>query len=468
MKITRLTPDSNGLVDWPILSSHKRAVMTIGVFDGMHKGHQAVVRRVVELAKQTGSLAVVMILDPRPALAHTYANEHDGMDLPADYVDTQALSSVEQRARIMRELGVDRVIVLHYTMAFAAKSFRFFLGQMVGKLGMRTLVLGQDAALGANRKGDIKAIQELCEATRVFELDVVNDLGPGYTWVPSHFEPKMPEGIGEPQDPREAMNKAELRAWTKKNNCRKVRVWSSSNVRYLLSQGCVKAVAEILGRDHAVEGAVVHGEQRGREIGFPTANLSQVVEGYVPVDGVYAGWLVDLGPIDGAKSSGNNIGDAGHGKTGNGVNGTENSGSAANGGNAGNAGNGTNNMVNGGSAGGGNGGKPAGENRTANGVEAANLASPSDEMRMAPGSPWRWPAAISIGTKPTYSDETGLNERVIEPYCVTKDWLELYDHKVRVEFTQFLRGQVKFDGTDELKAALQDYAEQTLEITGAQ
>ncbi|MDF7640469.1 riboflavin kinase [Bifidobacterium sp. ESL0784] len=410
MKITRLTPDSNGLVDWPTLSSHKRAVMTVGVFDGMHKGHQAVIKRVVELAKQTDSLAVVMILDPRPALAHTYANEHEGMDVPKDYVDVQALSSVEQRIRVMRELGVDRVIVLRYTMAFAAKSFRFFLGQMVGKLGMRTLVLGQDAALGADRKGDIKAIAELCEATRVFELDVVDDLGPGYTWVPMHFEPKMPEGVGEPQDPREAMNKAELRAWTKKNNCRKVRVWSSTNARYLLSQGCVKAAAEILGRDHAVEGAVVHGEQRGREIGFPTANLAQVVEGYVPVDGVYAGWLIDLGPIDGDGNSGNGSAD-GHG--------------------------------------------------------AVNLAAPSDEMRMASGSPWRWPAAISIGTKPTYSDETGINERVIEPYCVTDDWLELYDHKVRVEFTEFLRGQVKFDSTDELKAALKDYADQTLEITGA-
>lgn len=427
MKITRLTPDANGLVDWPTLSSHKRAVMTIGVFDGMHKGHQAVVRRVVELAKQTDSLAVVMVLDPRPALAHTYANEHDGMDLPQDFVDTQALSSVEQRARVMDRLGVDRVIVLHYTLAFAAKSFRFFLGQMVGKLGMRTLVLGQDAALGANRKGDIKSIQELCEATRVFELDVVDDLGPGYTWVPLHFEPKMPEGIGEPQDPREGMNKTELRAWTKKNNCRKVRVWSSSNVRYLLSQGCVKAAAEILGHDHAVEGTVVHGEQRGREIGFPTANLSQVVEGYVPVDGVYAGWLVDLGPIDDGMKTGNDANDANVGNDAKGV----------------------------------------GKSGTSSHVNAANLASPSDEMRMAPGSPWRWPAAISIGTKPTYSDETGIHERVIEPYCVTDDWLELYDHKVRVEFTRFLRGQVRFDGTDELKAALKDYADQTLSITGA-
>lgn len=406
MKITRLTPDDSGLVDWPTLSAHKRTVMTIGVFDGMHKGHQAVIRRVVELAKQNDSLAVVMVLDSRPALAHTYADEHDGMDVPEDYVDTQALSSVDQRIRVMRDLGVERVLVLHYTMAFAAKSFRFFLGQMVGKLGMRTLVLGKDAALGANRAGDIKAIQELSEATGVFELDVVDDLGPGYTWIPSHFEPEVPQDAGEPKDPREELSKTELRSWTKQNNCRKVRVWSSSNVRYLLSRGCVQAAAEILGHDHAVEGEVVHGEQRGREIGFPTANLAQVVEGYVPVDGVYAGWLIDLGPVDGEA-----------------------------------------------------------DEATGDKDKTTKLAASSDAMRMAEGSPWRWPAAISIGTKPTYSDETGIRERVIEPYAVTKDWLELYGHKVRVEFAGFLRRQIKFKDTDELKVALQSYADQTLEMT---
>ncbi|MDF7663471.1 riboflavin kinase [Bifidobacterium sp. ESL0763] len=414
MKITTLTPDENGLVAWPTLSAHKRTVLTIGVFDGMHRGHQAVIARVVELARKTGSLAVAMVLSPRPALAHRYANEHDGMDLPDGAADTEALSSVEQRLRIMEAMGVDQVLVVRYTMAFAAKSFRFFLGQMVGKLGMRTLVLGKDAALGAGRAGDIKAISALADATRVFELDVVDDLGPGDTWIPSHIEPRMPEGIGEPKDPTEGMSKAERRAWSKANQCRKVRVWSSSNVRYLLSQGRVRDAAAVLGHDHAVEGVVVHGEQRGREIGFPTANLAQKVEGYVPVDGVYAGWLVDLGPADDGKD--------GEG-TGSGVR---------------------------------------------NGDDTAVSAAPDDRARMAKGSPWRWPAAISIGTKPTYSDETGIAERVIEPYCVTDDWLELYGHKVRVEFTRFLRGQVKFAGTDELKVALKDYADQTLAITGAQ
>ncbi|WEV72072.1 riboflavin kinase [Bifidobacterium sp. ESL0790] len=395
MNITRLTPDTTGLVDWPLLSRDKKAVVTVGTFDGLHRGHQAVVRRVIELAKATKSFSVVIMFDPRPALVHAYAHAHDDMPVPADFYDAKALTSVDQRLREFDAMGVDHVLVVRYDLAFASKSFRFFLGQLVGKLGMRTLVLGSDATMGAGKTGDIKAIKNLSLATGVFELDVVDDRGPGYTRVPAKIEPLAPptDHLGDPEDPRKAMGKAELRAWSKERQGRNVRVWSSSNVRYLLAHGCVREANDILGYRHAVEGTVVHGEQRGREMGFPTANLAERVEGYVPVDGVYAGWLIDLGPAD----------------------------------------------------------------------EERNFTR--DRMRMAEGSQWRWPAAISIGTKPTYSDETGVDARVIEPYAVTDDWLELYGHRVRVEFSSFLRSQVKFSGTEELTAAMKDYADQTLEIT---
>ena len=118
---------------------------------------------------------------------------------------------------------------------------------------------------------------------------------------------------------------------------------------------------------------MVHGEERGRTIGFPTANLGSDIAGYIPVDGVYAGWLVD------------------------------------------------------------------GENR--------------------------WPAAISIGTKPTFSEKTGLNERVVEAYCITDEWIDLYGHKVRVEFVGFLRPQVKFDGPDQLVDELKRNVEETKRLT---
>lgn len=202
MNITRLTPDTTGLVDWPLLSRDKKAVVTVGTFDGLHRGHQAVVRRVIELAKATKSFSVVIMFDPRPALVHAYAHAHDDMPVPADFYDAKALTSVDQRLREFDAMGVDHVLVVRYDLAFASKSFRFFLGQLVGKLGMRTLVLGSDATMGAGKTGDIKAIKNLSLATGVFELDVVDDRGPGYTRVPAKIEPLAPptDHLGDPED----------------------------------------------------------------------------------------------------------------------------------------------------------------------------------------------------------------------------------------------------------------------------
>ena len=169
MKTITLTPDASGMVDWPTLSNDKKSVVTIGSFDGMHQGHQAVIRRVAELAEQEQAFSVVVLFDPRPALVHAYAAKHDGQEPPAGTPDTQALTSVDERLRAIDAIGVDYTLIVRYTMAFAAKSYRFFLGQMVGKLGMRTLVLGSDAAMGANRAGNVKAIENLALATGVFQ-----------------------------------------------------------------------------------------------------------------------------------------------------------------------------------------------------------------------------------------------------------------------------------------------------------
>ena len=87
----------------------------------------------------------------------------------------------------------------------------------------------------------------------------------------------------------------------------------------------------------------------------------------------------------------------------------------------------------------------------------------SIRSRLAPHSPYRWPAAISIGTKPTFEAEAGEPERVVEAYAVTDDWLDLYGHRVRIEFTGFLRPQIKFDSVDALKAELAVNAKQAAE-----
>ena len=83
MKITTLAPDASGLVEWPTLSANRKSVVTVGVFDGMHRGHQAVIRRAVELAKADKAFSVVVMFDPRPGVVHAYAAAHDGQE-PGD------------------------------------------------------------------------------------------------------------------------------------------------------------------------------------------------------------------------------------------------------------------------------------------------------------------------------------------------------------------------------------------------
>ncbi|KAB7789286.1 bifunctional riboflavin kinase/FMN adenylyltransferase [Bifidobacterium cebidarum] len=387
MEITYLTPDEQGEVTWPSFDNDKKAVVTLGAFDGMHLGHQAVIKRVVELARKHDAFSVVILFDPRPAFVHGWAAKHEGQEPTEANIDAEALTSVHERLQRIERFGVDHVLVVRYTLAFASKSYIFFLGRLVGKLGMRTLVLGQDAAMGKDRAGDIKHISNLAAGAGVFELDVVDDRGPGEVRIPRDFQPEMPTEWGEPADPLADVTKAERRAWSKKHQAKVMRAWSSTNVRYLLAHGRIQEANAILGAPHAIEGEVVHGEERGRTIGFPTANLGTDIEGYIPVDGVYAGWLVDLGP----KASGD---------------------------------------------------------------DAAE-----------PQAARRWPAAISIGTKPTFSEKTGLHERVVESYCITDDWIDLYGHKVRVEFTGFLRPQVKFDGVDALTAELKRNVEETKRLT---
>lgn len=413
MNIIRLQPDITGTVAWPTLSASKKSVVTVGVFDGVHRGHQSVIKETVRIAKREKCFSVVIMFDPRPAFVHAYAAKNGGVEPTSDVQDTQKITGVDERLRMMNALHVDYVLIVRYDLEFAAKSFRFFLGQLVGKLGMRTLVLGEDARMGANLEGTVESIGRLAEGTGVFELVVVPDHG-GHVFVPQQAAPRMPEGRGEPADPFEGLNKAEQRALTKRLNSKKVRVLSSTNVRWLLGQGRIMAANDVLGHTHGVEGAVVHGEERGRTIGFPTANVETPIDGYLPVDGVYAGWLIDLGPADEYDESQRAYSEAPEA-----------------------------------------GAEPISQQYTSGGVE----------NRLAEHSPYRWPAAISIGRKPTFNEQSGHDERVLEAYALTDDWLELYGHRVRCEFVGFLRPQIKFDSADDLVAELKRNADETRELT---
>lgn len=211
-------------------------VATFGNFDGVHLGHRAVLARLVEEGAARGLPSVVVTFDPHPAtLFHP-----DTVEL---------IAPGRLRDDLLETTGVDGLMVLDFTREFADQSAQeFVLSTFVETLGAKAIVVGEDArGFGRGYTGDVDTLRELGTA-HGFDVVVLSDLG---------------------DDER----------------------WSSSAVRRHLDQGDVAGAAVILGRPHRMVGTVVHGAHRGRELGFPTANLAPDALGLVPADGVYAGWL---------------------------------------------------------------------------------------------------------------------------------------------------------------------------------
>lgn len=213
------------------------SVVTIGNFDGVHRGHQALLLSVVQLARDTGRTSVAVTFDPHP-LAVLYPDR-----APV------AIGSLQDRLSELEVSGLDAVLVMPFTLQLAAMSPRDFVHDVfVQALGATAAVVGRDTRFGARNVGDVQTLREL-GGEFGFEVRVLQDVG---------------------EDGR----------------------YSSSQVRSDLQAGDVASAARVLGRQHAVTGMVVHGAERGRELGYPTANLAQDATGFVPADGVYAGWLV--------------------------------------------------------------------------------------------------------------------------------------------------------------------------------
>ena len=216
------------------------SVVTIGNFDGVHRGHRAVLGRMVADARAVGGAAVAVTFDPHPAQVHRPDAAPDLITGLADRLDLLELT------------GLDAVLVIGYTLEFAATGPEEFVRRfLVEGLGARTVVIGRDVRFGRGNSGDLGTMLALGEH-HGFRVEVIEDV---------HGE------------------------------CDPVRRWSSTWVRELLADGDVAAAAEVLGRPHRLRGVVVHGDARGRTLGFPTANLGAVT-GFVPADGVYAGWLL--------------------------------------------------------------------------------------------------------------------------------------------------------------------------------
>jgi riboflavin kinase/FMN adenylyltransferase len=282
------------------------SVVTIGVFDGVHRGHQRVVGRAVEAAAQIGLPVVAVTFDPLP----------DEVVRPGSH--PPLLCTARRRAQLLAGLGADAVCVLPFTREFSLLGpDEFVRAVLVDRLHAATVVVGEDFRFGHQAAGDVALLTEL---------------GEKYDFV-TQGEPLLADDG--------------------------VRI-SSTSIRAQLAAGDVAAAARDLGRPHRVEGVVVRGMQRGRALGFPTANLETMPHTAIPADGVYAGWLISLG-ADG------------------------------------------------------------------------------EDLH-------RWPAAISVGTNPTFDG----TERTAEAYALDRDDLDLYGAHAAADFATRIRGQERFGSAAEL------------------
>lgn len=290
-----------------------RTVVTIGVFDGVHRGHQVVIGRAAKQARNLGLPLVVVTFDPNPlAVVRPDAAQPD-------------LVPVGRRVELLHVAGADHVLVLLFDQDRAVQPAAEFVDDvLVDLLRAQAVVVGADFRFGHRAAGDVALLEQLGSA-RAFAVVVV-------------------EPIGGDDVPR----------------------WSSTHIRERIATGDVDAAARALGRPFRMEGVVVQGEQRGRGLGFPTANIPVRDGELIPADGVYAGWLTRLDVDEGAE--------------------------------------------------------PA------------------------------LPAAISVGTNPTFGDEL----RTVEPYVLDRDDLDLYGRPVAVEFVSRIRGQQRFDSAAELVAQMHD------------
>lgn len=293
----------------------QRSVVTIGVFDGVHHGHAALLETTVALARTEGLRPAVVTFHPHPKAVLRNA------DLPM-------LTTVARRTRLLEQRGIERVHVCTFDAARASQDAAAFVDEvLIGELDAAMVVVGEGFRFGKGAAGNAQTLRDA--GLIVHELSIV-----------------VADGD---------------------------RV-SSTRVRGLLGDGDVAAGRALLGRPHRLEGVVVDGNKRGRDIGYPTANL-QVVDGLlIPADGVYAGWLVR--------------GEIAHGFDG--------------------------------------------------------------ELAL--------PAAISIGTNPTFDD---VFERRVEAYVLDRTDLELYGEYVAFDVHARIRGTLKFDGLEALLDAMANDVEQT-------
>ncbi|MDO5060594.1 MAG: bifunctional riboflavin kinase/FAD synthetase [Actinomycetaceae bacterium] len=224
-----------GLAEVPAALS---SVVTLGNFDGVHRGHQEVISQCVALANRLDATAVAITFDPHPLLVHR------------PDANLELITPLEQRLETLAETGLAATAVLDYVASLYQLTAEEFVTQiLLDVFHLKGIVVGQDSRFGAQNSGNVETLRQLGEKYG-FVVEIVNDR------------------VGDAG-----------------------RRLSSTWARELLSVGNVSEAAEVLGHPHFIEGIVQHGFKRGRELGFPTANLDDTSAGIIPADGVYAGWL---------------------------------------------------------------------------------------------------------------------------------------------------------------------------------
>lgn len=305
----------------PGVQGSGRSVVTIGVFDGVHRGHQRVVERAVAAARERGLRSVAVVFEPHPREV-VRPGSH-----PA------RLTTPRRRSELLTGLGVDEVCVEEFTLELSRMSPGEFAQSMLAdRLRAAVVVVGANFTFGHRAAGDTETLAALGEKYD-FTVEVV----------------PLRDGV------------------------------SSTEIRERLVAGDVEGATADLGRPHRVEGVVVRGYQRGRQLGFPTANVETQPHTAIPADGVYAGWLEC--------------------------------------------------------------------------VPVANLPTAYEGER--------WPAAISVGTNPTFEGVP----RTVEAYALDRDDLELYGVHVAVDFGARLRGNTRFDSIEELIAQIHADVDQARRLT---
>lgn len=301
-----------------IPSDWGRCVLTIGVFDGVHRGHAELIARAVKAGRARGVPTVLMTFDPHP-MEVVFPGSH-----PAQ------LTTLPRRAELVEELGIDVFLVMPFTTDFMKLTPERYIHELlVERLHVLDVVVGDNFTFGKKAAGNVATLRKVGER-----------LGFAVESVSLVAEQHQSETV----------------------------TFSSTYIRACVDAGDVVAAAEALGRPHRVEGVVVRGEGRGRDLGYPTANVAPPMYSAIPADGVYAAWFTVLGPGPGTGST---------------------------------------------------------------------LAGQ------------RHPAAVSIGTNPTFSGRT----RTVEAFVLDAN-ADLYGQHVAVDFVARLRGQRKFDSVDKLIDAM--------------